>query len=118
MSRPNLTPAARPDGRPDVSRLAERALAAHRNGDFAHADRLYRAVLQHDPANFGVLHLAGCVNHELGRLAEALRFLAAAVRRNARSAAALSDLGLVQHGLERYADALASHDAALALEPD
>ena len=119
MSRPSLTPAAaRSDGRPDVFRLAERALAAHRDSDFAQADRLYRAVLQRDPANFDVLHLAGCVNHELGRLGEALRFLAAAVRRNARSAAALSDLALVQHGLERYADALASHDAALAIEPD
>jgi tetratricopeptide (TPR) repeat protein len=118
MSRPDLTPAAaRSHGRPDLSRLAEKAFAAHREGDFAGADRLYRTVLQRDPGNFEVLHLAGCVNHELGRPGEALRFLAAAVRRNARSAAALSDLGLVQHRLERYADALASHDAALAIEP-
>jgi tetratricopeptide (TPR) repeat protein len=107
----------RPHG-PDLSRLAEKALAAHRDGDLAQADRLCRAALQRDPGNFDVLHLAGCVNHELGRLAEALRFLAAAVRRNAGSAAALSDLGLVQHRLERYADALASYDAALALAPD
>jgi tetratricopeptide (TPR) repeat protein len=117
MSRPNLTPAAARTRGQDLHRLAEKALAAHRDGDFAQADRLYRAVLQRDPGNFDALHLAGCVNHELGRLGEALRFLAAAVRRNARSAAALSDLGLVQHGLERYADALASYDAALALEP-
>ncbi len=119
MSRPGLSPAAaRGDDRRDASRLADKALAAHRAGDFAAADRLYRAVLQRDPGNFDVLHLAGSVNHELGRLPEALRFLAAAVRRNARSAAALSDLGLVQHRLERYADALASYDAALALAPD
>jgi hypothetical protein len=118
MIRPDLTPAAaRPQGR-DIARVAEKALAAHRDGDLAQADRLCRAVLQRDPGNFDALHLAGCVNHELGRLAEALRFLAAAVRRNARSAAALSELGLVQHRLERYAEALASYDAALAIEPD
>jgi tetratricopeptide (TPR) repeat protein len=118
MSRPHLTPAAvRPQGR-DLSHVAEKAFAAHRDGDLAQADRLCRAVLQRDPGDFDVLHLAGCVNHEFGRLAEALRFLSAAVRRNARSAAALSDLGLVQHRLERYADALASYDAALALAPD
>src|SRR4051794_27324823 len=105
MIRPHLTPAAaHPQGR-DISRFAAKALAAHRDGDLAEADRLCRGALQRDSGNFDVLHLAGCVNHELGRLAEALRFLAAAVRRNARSAAALSDLGLVQHRLERYADA-------------
>jgi tetratricopeptide (TPR) repeat protein len=118
MSRPNLTSAARPQGRGDLARLADKALAAHRDGDLGAADRLYRAVLQREPGSFEVLHLAGCVNHELGRLGEALRFLAAAVRRNAASATALSDLGLVQHRLERYADALASYDAALAIAPD
>jgi tetratricopeptide (TPR) repeat protein len=101
----------------DPARLAEEALCAHRAGDFAQADRLYRTLLQRDPGNFDLLHLAGSVNHELGHLGEALRFLAAAVRHNAGSAAALSELGLVQHRLERYADALVSYDAALAIEP-
>ena len=119
MSRPGLTPAAaRSPDRWDPARLADKALAAHRAGDLAEADRLYRALLRRDPGNFDLLHLAGSVNHALGRLAEALRFLTAAVRWNARSALALSDLGLVQHRLERYADALASYDAVLALEPD
>ena len=117
MSRPHRTSAARSHA-PDLSRLADKALAAHRAGDFAQADRLYRALLQRDPGNFDLLRLAGSVNHELGRLGEAQRFLAAAVRGNARSAATLSELGLVQHRLERYAEALASYDAALALAPD
>jgi tetratricopeptide (TPR) repeat protein len=118
MIRPRLTPAAAsPPGR-DLARVAEKAAAAHRDGDLAQADRLCRAVLQRDPGNFDVLHLAGSVNHQLGRLAEALRFLAAAVRRHAGSAAALSDLGLVQHRLERHAEALASYDAALAIASD
>ena len=118
MIRPRLTPVGAPPPGRDLARIAEKAIAAHRDGDLAQADRLCRAVLQRDPGNFDVLYLAGGVNHELGRLAEALRFLAAAVRRNARSAAALSDLGLVQHRLERHADALASYDAALAIAPD
>src|SRR5262249_45454023 len=104
MSQPSLTPpAARPDGRPDASRLAERALAAHRDGDLPQADRLYGGVRQRAPGNSDILHLAGCVNPQLARLAEALRFLAAAVPRKARSAAALAELGVVQHRLERYA---------------
>ena len=118
MTTSNLKRAARARGGPDPARLADKAVAAHRDGDLAEADRLYRAVLQRDPGNFDVLHLAGCLSYERGRHGEALRLLAAAVRRNGRSAAALSDLGLVQHALERYADALASQDAALAIEPD
>src|ERR1051325_5953010 len=110
--------AARSHDRRDPARLAEKALAAHRAGDFGEADRLYRMLLQRDPGNVDLLHLAGSVNHALGRLGEALRFLAAAVRHDAGSVAALSELGLVQHRLERYADALASYDAALAIEPD
>jgi tetratricopeptide (TPR) repeat protein len=117
MTRPSLEPAASRAG-PDLSRLIDRACAAHRDGDLAAADRLYRAVLARDPGNVDVLHLAGCLHHERGRHSEALRLLAAAVRLDARSADALSDLGLAQHALEQYADALASHDAALALDPD
>jgi tetratricopeptide (TPR) repeat protein len=101
-----------------LSRLIDKAVAAHRDGDLAQAERLYRAALQRDPANFQVLHLVGYLAYQRGRLADALRFLAAAVARNPSSAEALSDLGLAQHASERYADALASHAAALALAPD
>ena len=116
MTRPNLAPASR--SALDLDRLVRKAYAAHRDGDWPKADRLYRAALAHDPDNFDLLHFLGDVSFQRGRLDDALRFFAAAVARNARSAAALSDLGLAQHALARYQDALASHAAALALEPD
>jgi tetratricopeptide (TPR) repeat protein len=118
MIRSHLQPAViSSDDGADLDRLVRRAVAAHQDGALAQADRLYRAVLAHDPHHFDALHLIGSLSFQRGRLADALRFLAAAVRRNARSAEALSDLGIAQHAAEQYADALASHDAALALEP-
>jgi len=118
MTRSHPKPAvAESDDEADLDRLVRRAVAAHQDGALAQADRLYRAVLTHDPGHFDALHLIGSLSFQRGRLADALRFLAAAVRRDARSAEARSDLGIAQHAAERYADALASHDAALALEP-
>jgi tetratricopeptide (TPR) repeat protein len=117
MTTPNLRRAS-PRSEPDLPRLVRKAVAAHQDGDFSQADRLYRMALQRDPANFQLLHLIGTLAYQRGRLNEALRFLTAAVERNPRSAEALSDLGLAQHVAGRYDDALASQSAALAIEPD
>jgi len=118
MIKPMLVPAAtRPDAGRQAARLLQKAVAAHRDGAAAQAERLYRAVLEHEPDNFDALHLLGCLSYARGRTSEAARLLSAAVRRHRDSAAARSDLGLAQHALERYEEALASHDAALAIEP-
>jgi tetratricopeptide (TPR) repeat protein len=102
----------------NLTRLLQKAHAAHVDGAIAQADKFYKAILEHDPDNFEVLHCLGVLNHQCGRLAQALRFLTAALKRNARSAEVLSSYGLVLHALGRTEEALASYGAALAIEPD
>ena len=54
------------------SRLLRRALHAHQSGEFAKAERLYNAVLQHHPGNFDALHGLGQLHCRRGRLDTAL----------------------------------------------
>lgn len=102
----------------NVTRLLRKAHAAHADGALAQAEKLYKAVLDHDPHHFEALHGLGVLNHELGRLPHALRFLAAALKRNPQSADVLSHHGLVLHLLGRAEEARSSYEAALAIEPD
>ncbi len=96
----------------------ERALAAHRAGELAEADRLYRAVLARAPEHFDALHLLGVVCAERGAHEEARRLLEAALRLRPHSAPVCSNLGNALRGLHRLEDALARYDEALALQPD
>ncbi|MCC7370361.1 MAG: tetratricopeptide repeat protein [Chloroflexi bacterium] len=56
----------------DVGTLLAQALAAHQSGRLADAERLYRRVLQAQPANPDALHLLGVVALQSGRHAEAV----------------------------------------------
>jgi len=114
-----LTSAAlRSDTGPEISRLFNKAVAAHQNGGFVEAERLYKTVLAHDADHFDALHLLGFLNYQRGRLDEAVKFLKSAVTRDGTSAEALWNLGLALHGLQHWEDALASYTAALALDPE
>lgn len=102
----------------NLTRLLRKAHAAHIDGVLAQADKLYKAVLDHDPHHFEALHSLGVVNLQLGRLPQAMRFLAAALNRDPQSAEVLSNHGLVLHLLGRGDEARTSYEAALAIEPD
>src|SRR5438132_304089 len=107
--------ALRSEARPNLVHLFRKAAAAHQDGTFVEAERLYKAVLARAPDDFDALHLLGFLNYQRGRLDEALKLLTAAVRRDGSSAEALWNLGLALHGLQRCEEALASYTAALAL---
>ncbi|HZP74790.1 MAG TPA: tetratricopeptide repeat protein [Pseudolabrys sp.] len=109
-----------PTSRPvdDVSQLLQRAHALHGQGDLRRAEKLYKEILAHDPANADVLHLLGFLYHQSGRPAQALCYLAAGLKSNPRSPPLLSNHGLVLHTLGRGDEALASYQAALAITPD
>ncbi len=55
MSKSSLASASRARSGPDLYRLVHKAYAAHRGGDLAKADRLYRAALALEPEDFDVL---------------------------------------------------------------
>jgi Flp pilus assembly protein TadD len=48
--------------------LRERAIALHRAGRFAEAERVYADVLRRNPADFDVLHRQGVIAHQTAEM--------------------------------------------------
>jgi tetratricopeptide (TPR) repeat protein len=101
----------------NLAQALEQAVALHRQGDLARAEKIYTRILKARRDHFDALHLLGLLKHQSGKTGEAYRLISAALTVNPRSADARSNLGLVLHALKRDADALASFEQALALDP-
>ena len=93
------------------------AIALHRQGRLAEAEKLYARVLKSFPDQFDALHLLGLAKLQSGKAGEAQRLIAAALKVAPQSADAHANMGLVLGALKRPTDALASFDRALALDP-
>ena len=59
--------------------LREKAIALHRSGQLAEAERLYRQLLAADPRDFTAQHLLGVIHAQQGRNDEALAEIDAAL---------------------------------------
>jgi predicted O-linked N-acetylglucosamine transferase (SPINDLY family) len=94
------------------------AVAAHRAGRLAEAERLYGEVLAHNANHPDALHWLGVLKAQSGRLDEALRLFAQALKINRRQPDVLTNQGRALNELRRHEDALASYDKALAVDPD
>jgi tetratricopeptide (TPR) repeat protein len=101
----------------NLTQALAQAVALHRQGDLAQAEKIYARILKARRDHFDALHLLGLLKHQSGKAGEAYRLISAALAVNPRSADARSNLGLALHALKRDADALASFEAALALDP-
>ena len=96
----------------------QEALALHRQGQFAAAEKHYARVLKSFPDQFDALHLLGLLKLQGGKAGEAQRLITAALAIDPASTDALTNLGLTLAALKRPAEALAHFDKALALDPD
>ena len=96
----------------------EEAIALHRQGRLADAEKIYTRILKAFPDQFDALHLLGLARLQGGKAGEALRLITAALKIAPQSADAHANLGLALGALKRPADALASFEKALALAPD
>jgi tetratricopeptide (TPR) repeat protein len=101
----------------NLAQALEQAVALHRRGDLAQAEKIYTRILKARRDHFDALHLLGLLKHQAGKAGEAYRLITAALAVNPRSADARSNLGLALHALKRDADALASFEQALNLDP-
>jgi len=101
----------------NISRLLRRAQRAHEAGELAKAERLYNALLRHQPDNFDALHGLGRLHYQRGRLATALLLIQMALQSDDGRAEGFASLGLVFHLLRRFKEALASYDAGLRIAP-
>ena len=102
----------------DLGAAIQEALALHRQGQLAEAEKIYARVLKASPGQFDALHLYGMLKLQRGRAGEAYRLITEALKIDPGSADALCNLGLVLNALKRDTEALASFDRALALMPD
>ncbi len=101
-----------------LDKILAEAVAAHRQGDLARAEALYRQVLAASAANFHALHLLGVLEAQRRNFAAAALFLGRAVTIDPKSGAAHLNHGNVLRELKRGGEALAAFDRALALGDD
>ncbi len=89
------------------------ALALHKQGRPAEAERLYMAILAERPDHFDALQMLALIKLGKGEAGEALRLVSAAMRQRKPSPQILLNQGMILHALNRSEEALASFDAAL-----
>jgi predicted O-linked N-acetylglucosamine transferase (SPINDLY family) len=98
--------------------LSEQAIALHRSGQLADAERLYLQLLAEEPRDFNVRQLLGVVRAQTGRLDQALADMEAALAIEPDDAETLLNHANVLKSLNRLDAALAGFDRALAVKPD
>jgi tetratricopeptide (TPR) repeat protein len=96
-------------------RVFAEALAAHRAGDLAGAERGYRAFLDVRPGHPDTEHLLGVLLHQRGDSAAGLARIDAAIARNPDNPEYHANRALALLTLRRPADAAGAARAALAL---
>ena len=81
----------------DVQSQQQQAIAAHRAGDLARAEALYRQVLRADRDNVPALHMLGFLCAQQSRYDEAVRLIGRALERQPGDVAALVDQPAAPH---------------------
>ena len=92
------------------------AIAHHRAGRLADAERLYRLVCDTDPKNARAFHLFGVVAHQLNR-SDAASLVGRAVMLDPDFAEAHNDRGVILAANGLFADALSCFERAVAINP-
>ena len=76
------------------------ATAAHQQGKFADAERIYGDILRQQPNHFDALHRLGVIAAQTGRTERAVELFRRAIKLNATVAAAHRNLGIALAGTE------------------
>ncbi|OYD80729.1 tetratricopeptide repeat protein [Azospirillum brasilense] len=101
----------------DVAARLGRAVAHHRAGRLADAERDYRAVLEADPRHPDALHLLGVLALQSGQAGPAVDLIEEAIRQADGVADYHDNLGSALAALGRHAEAAEAHRVAAALSP-
>lgn len=99
-----------------MSSLAE-AVAAHKSGDLARAEQIYRGILKRERQNFDANNLLGTLCCQQERFTDGLPFLERAVKLRPQSTGALVNLGHALVGTGRYEEAETAYRKALSQAP-
>lgn len=108
--------AAGPAREPVAARFA-RAVALHRQGRPAAAERLLIGIVEEDPRHAGAIHHLGILAFQAGDFHDAASIIRDALAIDPRNAAAWSNFGLALERTGRPGQAVGAYDRALALKP-
>lgn len=95
----------------------EIALRAHRAGDAAIAETLYRRILAADPDHAAALHFLGVLCHQSGKPKEAIGLIRRAITIEPHNPSAHINLGNVLFEVDRPDLAAEAYSTAIDLEP-
>jgi predicted O-linked N-acetylglucosamine transferase (SPINDLY family) len=101
----------------ESSQLLEKAVALHREGAEAEAEKLYNEILSTDPSHTDTRQMLGILRMEQERFADALEEFNAILRDKPGAIQALMQKGFALRALGRKADALAHYEHILRMGP-
>lgn len=101
----------------DLRSAYDAALAAHRAGNLAQAERLYRDMLRADGGNFSALHMLGFLKAQLGQFDDAIALMGKALKLNPGDLGAMTNYAHALMAAQRQDEALAAYDRILAVQP-
>ncbi|HTR58227.1 MAG TPA: tetratricopeptide repeat-containing glycosyltransferase family protein [Casimicrobiaceae bacterium] len=100
-----------------VPQAMQHALLACQRGEWAHAERLCRLVLDVQADHYEALYVLGIIAGRAGRAQDAADLMARALSVNPASPDAHYNRGVALGELKRTSEALDSYDRAIALKP-
>jgi tetratricopeptide (TPR) repeat protein len=112
----NRTPQNSPSPGDQNQRLLSEAVGLHQSGHYVEAERIYRHILQAEPANPDALQLLGLIAQHAGRSEDAIRLIQKAIAINPMIPSFKANLAMVFEELGRYAEAEEAAEAALTLD--
>ena len=101
------------DGR---QRLLSNAIQLHQKGHLVEAERIYRKILEAEPANPDALHLLGLIAQRAGQAEAAIQLIQQAIAGNPLSASYQANLAMVFEEQGRHGEAERAAAAALSLD--
>ena len=101
-----------------IKQALQQGITAHKEGKLQEAERLYRAILQSQPAHPDANHNLGVLAVSVNKAEAALPLFKTALKANPDFAYAHYNLGVTLEKLGKLDEAEASYKQAIALNPD
>jgi len=102
----------------DVGSALQRGVIAHQNGDLLTAEKLYLAVLSHDPDQADACNLLGVINQQSGKGELALEYFDRAIAASPKEGTFHFNRANALRDLNRFAEASAAYKRALEQDPE